>query len=118
VHNATFNINSGISRRRSVLLLEEIGCCIEYTSSSTGFEITTLLAVGIDCTGNCKSNYHMITTSAAPIHVYTDSTCKCKFDYLHILTIVNMTVTFLLDDTTSHRQWLYYTRYVILYLKL
>jgi hypothetical protein len=26
-----------------------------------GFELTTLLVVGTDCTGSCKSNYHMIT---------------------------------------------------------
>jgi hypothetical protein len=33
-------------------------CCIEYTSSWTEFELTTLVVIGTDCTGNCKSNYH------------------------------------------------------------
>ena len=38
-------------------------CCIEYTLSWTGFELTTLVVIGIDCTGSCKSNYHTITTA-------------------------------------------------------
>jgi hypothetical protein len=42
----------------------------------------------------------MITTTAAPIHVYTDSTCRCKFDYTH-LTIVDMTLIFLLDNRAT-----------------
>jgi hypothetical protein len=70
-----------------------------------GFEITTVLVIGIDCTGSYKSKNYTMTTTAAPIHIYTNSTCKCKFDYIH-LTIVDMTVIFLLDDTTSDRQWL------------
>jgi hypothetical protein len=31
----------------------------------TGFKLTTLVVIGIDCTGNWKSNYHMITTTTA-----------------------------------------------------
>ena len=38
-------------------------CCIEYTSPWTGFELTTLVVIGTDCTGSCKSNYHTITTT-------------------------------------------------------
>ena len=37
--------------------------CIEYTSPWAGFELTTLVAIGTDCTGNCKSNYHTIMTT-------------------------------------------------------
>jgi len=33
-----------------------------YTSPWTGLELTTLVAIGIDCTGSCKSNYHTIAT--------------------------------------------------------
>ena len=32
--------------------------CIEYTSPSTGFKLTTLVVIGTDCTGSGKSNYH------------------------------------------------------------
>ena len=27
------------------------------------FELTTIVMIGIDCIGNCKSNYHTITTT-------------------------------------------------------
>ena len=31
-----------------------------------GFELTTLVVIGIYCTGSCKSNYHTIMTMTAP----------------------------------------------------
>ena len=31
-----------------------------------GFKLTTLMVTGTDCTGSCKSNYHMIMTMTAP----------------------------------------------------
>ena len=34
-----------------------------------GFELTTLVVIGTDCTGSCKSNYHTITTMTAPLIV-------------------------------------------------
>ena len=40
---------------------------IEYTLPWTGFEPTTLVAIGTDCTSSCKCNYHTITTTTAPI---------------------------------------------------
>jgi hypothetical protein len=30
------------------------------------FELTTLVVIGTDCIGSCKSNYHTITTTMAP----------------------------------------------------
>ena len=33
----------------------------------TGFELTTLVVIGIDCIGSYISNYHTITTMTAPI---------------------------------------------------
>ena len=41
-------------------------CCIEYTSPWTGYELTTLVVLGTNCTGSCQSNYHTITTTTAP----------------------------------------------------
>jgi hypothetical protein len=32
----------------------------------TGFELTTLVAIGTDCTHSCKYNYHTITTTMTP----------------------------------------------------
>ena len=31
-----------------------------------GFELITLVVLGTDCTGTCKSNHHTITTTAVP----------------------------------------------------
>ena len=39
---------------------------IEYTSQGTGFELTTLVAIGTDCICSCNHNYHTITTTTAP----------------------------------------------------
>jgi hypothetical protein len=81
--NAPSNI-SAISQQ-SILLVEETGVprenhwpvashwqtlshniSIEYASPWMGFELTTLVVIGTDCTGSCKSNYHTIKTTTAP----------------------------------------------------
>ena len=31
-----------------------------------GYELITLVVIGIDCIGSCKSNYHTIMTTMAP----------------------------------------------------
>jgi hypothetical protein len=33
-----------------------------------GFELTTLVVIGTNCTGICEFNYHTITTTIAPIN--------------------------------------------------
>jgi hypothetical protein len=37
-----------------------------YTSPWSKLELTTSVAVGTDCIYSCKSNYHMVTTTAIP----------------------------------------------------
>ena len=37
-----------------------------YTSPWSRFELTTLVVIGTDCIGSCKSNYHTITTTMVP----------------------------------------------------
>ena len=43
-----------------------INCCIEYTSPSAGFELTTSVLIGSYCAGSCKANYHTMTTTTVP----------------------------------------------------
>ena len=40
------------------------------TSPWTGFELTTLLVIGTDCTDSQKSNYHTITTRTPPWKIF------------------------------------------------
>jgi hypothetical protein len=56
-------------------------CCIEYTWISMGFELTTLVVIGTNCTGSCKSNYHTITTTTAPFII----ACKDQKENLQII---------------------------------
>ena len=83
VFNATFNNISAISWR-SVLLVEKIGVPEEnhWPAAShwqtfhiilyrvhlvwVGFELTTLVVIGTDFIGSCKSNYHTIMTTMGP----------------------------------------------------
>jgi hypothetical protein len=51
----------------SLMDLSTTYCCIEYTSPWIGFELTTLVVIGIDCIGSCKSNYRTIITTTAPV---------------------------------------------------
>jgi hypothetical protein len=55
--SATFN-------NISVISWHIHNCCIENTSPWVGFEVTTLVVIGADCTGSCKSNYHLIAQVA------------------------------------------------------
>jgi hypothetical protein len=38
-----------------------------YTSHWSRFELTTSVVIGTDCIGSCKSNYHTITATTAPV---------------------------------------------------
>ena len=51
----------------------------EYTSPWTGFKLTTLVVIGTDCTGSCKSNYHTITTTTAPHFLGFKTYMRSKF---------------------------------------
>jgi len=83
VFNTTFNNISDILWQ-SVLLVEETRVprenhrpaashwqtlshnVVSSTLTWVGFELTTLMVIGTDCTGSCKSNYHTITATVAP----------------------------------------------------
>ena len=73
VFNTTLNNNSVISWQ-SVLLVEEIGEYHRPVSShwhtwSHNAVSTMPHMIGTDCIGICKSNYHVITTTLAPLFI-------------------------------------------------
>ena len=47
-----------------------------------GFELTTLVVIGIDCLGSCKSNYHTITTA------YSKQTNKNVYNITYFSSII------------------------------
>jgi len=47
-----------------------------------GFELTTLVVIGTDCIGSCKSNYHTITAMMAPQHLI--SFCVLGVSVVHV----------------------------------
>jgi hypothetical protein len=82
--NTTFN-NISVIWWWSVLLMEETGVpgenhrpaashrqtlshnVVSNTSAWAGFKLATLVGIGADCIGSCKSNYHTIKTTMAPL---------------------------------------------------
>ena len=97
--NANFNNISAISWRSVLFWLGEkpptcrksltnfiTWCCIDYTSTWNGFEITILVVIDSDGTCSCKSNYHIYTTSTTPdIHIKWWS---CRFTVIWRVSLV------------------------------
>ena len=54
---------------------------MEYASPWVGFKLTTLVVIGFNCIGSCKSNYHTITTMAPHSSLKQILTEKCKTGY-------------------------------------
>jgi hypothetical protein len=56
-----------------------------------GFKLTTLVVIGTDCIGSCKSNYHTITTTTAsliPKWWLTPSSLFYRTNIIHIRKFV------------------------------
>jgi len=94
VFNATFN-NISVISWRSVLSVEEIKVpwenhwpVVSHWQTYrimfyrvhlvwAGFKFTTSVVIGTDCKGSCKSNYHTITTTTAPVSWWYIGSINC-----------------------------------------
>ena len=55
----------------------------------SGIQILTLMVIVTDCTGSCKSNYHMITITTALFHVWkTDNILYIKKYDLQVTNLI------------------------------
>jgi hypothetical protein len=69
------------------------------------FELTTSVVIGTDCIGSCKSNYHTITATTAPIQKVT------ILKYIQMGTIFNVLLcTNLLFYHFITNKWLFQTK--------
>jgi len=48
-----------------------------------GFELTTLVVIGTDCIGGCKSNYYMITITNTTAPVIISTECFAEYIWYH-----------------------------------
>jgi hypothetical protein len=94
------------TRRHELTTLVVIGtdctgsCKSNYHTIMTTTAHTTLVVIGTDCTGSCKSNYHTITTTTAPttlVVIGTDCTGSCKSNYHTIMTTTAPTTLVVID---------------------
>ena len=83
-----------------------------YTSPWSKFELTTSVVIGTDCIGSCKSNYHTITATTAPIshqttvilwYVVTYNTYFCGQSCGTHLSYITINVVIMQKKTTCHR---------------
>ena len=122
VFNAAFH-NISVISLRSVLLMDETGeyhrpvashklyHTMLYTSSWSRFKLTTSVVIGIHCIGNCKSNYHTITTTTALVgykggvipYIYSR---RSKRKYIASLLMGINDATFWLKHGRSKRLWI------------
>jgi hypothetical protein len=59
-----------------------------YISPCTGFELTTLMVIGTDCTGSCKSNYDTMTTTAA-LHLSKKGRCTASWTVFILFYLIS-----------------------------
>ena len=61
-------------------------CRIEYTATGVGFELTTLVVIGSDCIGSCKSNFHTITTTMVRLSLIQRLLCDNIYQNISLQT--------------------------------
>jgi hypothetical protein len=73
-------------------ITDKVNHIMLYTSPWAGFELTPLVVIGTDRIGNCKSNYHAITTTTAREHKW--HVAKLKLINLYLNTYNNYRLQF------------------------
>ena len=58
------------------------------------FALTTLIVIGTDCIGSCKSNYHTITTTMAPYVIMSSNLISLMKNVINIVIRHARTWTF------------------------
>jgi len=76
--------------------------------ASARFELPTLILIGTDCIGSCKSNYHTITTMTAPVWFDFDFLCfNATFSNISSISwrpVLVVEEAGVQERTTDHRQ--------------
>ena len=70
----------------------------------TGFKPTILVVIATDCIGNCKSNYHTITTMTAPNHFFKPLSWQHLYASLSS-TSTGISWSFFLDNNIHMLPW-------------
>jgi len=78
-------------------------CLTPLSTIFSYIELTTLVVVGTDCTGSCKSNYHTFMSTTAPnttlVVICTDGTGSCKSNYHTIMSTTTPNTTLVVIGT-------------------
>jgi hypothetical protein len=75
---------------------------IEYTPPWAGFKLITLVVIGTDYIGGCKSNFHTITTTTTPHENWNIAKKKKKFTVIFWrVSLSNVKITSALDFVST-----------------
>jgi hypothetical protein len=73
-----------------------------YTSPWVGF-LTTLVVIGTDCTGSCKSNYYTITTTmVAPVIMWASIYIRIDYTLVSISSDSIINLAYILSDCSIY----------------
>jgi hypothetical protein len=84
IFNATFNNISVVSLQLVLLVVETTDLShvtdkFYHIMLYQVFKLTTLVGIGTDCTGSCKSNYHHINYNQLIVQINYKGTCQHVF---------------------------------------
>jgi hypothetical protein len=78
----------------------------------TGFELTTSVVIDTDCIGSCKSNFHAITSTTAPLRI-NDKMVMVIILWIKVDYCLRLTMALYTTGITSYDGLVYYRYYVL-----